>query len=120
MILTNNPEIEEKNIIRVTGDQVEVLEKCRDMIHKGHRLITSPLAASGRMHYSPYRTIVISDDAGELDEKSVEYIESSLMKLKNALSLHEVDHRNSKDYGVIDKVLFENALKEIERFGIVI
>ncbi|MFB0918464.1 MAG: GrdX family protein, partial [Clostridiaceae bacterium] len=97
MILTNNMIIKDKyNNSWVEGDQKTVLYKARDLIHKGHRLITSPLAASGRMHYSPVRTIILSDEPGEVDLMSIEAIESGILKLETALGRHTVDHRNLK------------------------
>lgn len=117
MILTNNKIIKEKyNNSWVEGDQRSVLYKARDLIHKGHKLITSPLAASGRMHYSPIRTIILSEEPGDIDLMSVEAIESGIIKLETALGRHSVDHRNFEDYQIIDFELFEGALKEIERF----
>ena len=63
MILTNNLKLREHPAtVWVDGDQSDVLITARNLIHKGHRLLTSPLAASGRMHFSPVRSIVLTDE----------------------------------------------------------
>ena len=51
LIVTNNPLVKEKiegnyNIDFVEGDILNVMEKLRDMIHKGSVLLTHPLSRS--------------------------------------------------------------------------
>ena len=119
MILTNNILIKDNHINQwVDGDQGDVLYSARDLVHKGHKLITSPLAASGRMYYSPVRTIVLTDDSGDIDLDSVNAVESAIIKYTTALGKHTVDYRNLVDYQIIDNELLTEALKEIERLGI--
>ncbi len=115
MILTNNSKLRDHPEAHwVEGEQNDVLLKARDLIQKGHKLLTSPLAASGRMHFSPVRSIIVSDETGAADPESVMLIEDGLAMLKTALSKHVVDHRNLEGYEVIDYELLTVALNEID------
>lgn len=114
MILTNNIKLKDhENAVWVDGDQGDVLVSARDLIHKGHRLLTSPLAASGRMHFSPVRSIVLTDDTCENDPTSVVAIENGINQYKTTISKHAVDHRNKSGYEIIDYELLIQALNEI-------
>ncbi|MGX7109558.1 GrdX family protein [Facklamia miroungae] len=114
MILTNNLTVNESgNKILVEGDQLDVLKKARDFIHKGHYLITSPLAASGRMHFSPVRSILISDKPEGDNTQSLLAIENSIELLQNSLAMHTVDYKNKEDYEFIDYELLKVALHEV-------
>lgn len=118
MILTNNSMFgDDPDVVRIEGDQLAVLKKARDMIHKGHHLLTSPLAASGRMHFSPVRSILISDEPGGDNQESLLAIENSLILLETSLATHTVDYKNLKDYEFIDNELLTQALYEIKELS---
>ncbi|PKK38984.1 hypothetical protein ABB02_01798 [Clostridiaceae bacterium JG1575] len=113
MILTNNPLVcRSRQAVVVSGSQKDVLLYARDLIHRGHRLLTAPLAASGRMHFSPVRSLLISDRPGDVEDRSVFSIENSLQLLETALSKHSVDTVHRKDYEIIDHELLITALNE--------
>lgn len=115
MILTNNEKLRDHpEVYWVEGEQREVLLKAKDLIQKGHKLLTSPLAASGRMHFSPVRSLIVSDEATTTDPESVILIENGLELLSKALLKHVVDHRNLKGYEIIDYELLTVALNEID------
>lgn len=115
MILTNNILLRDHPETRwVKGDQMAVLRKARDLIHLGHDLLTSPLAASGRMHFSPVRSILLTDTPGTNAEESLFAIENSLIMLETALATHTVDYKNQADYEFIDNELLTQALSEID------
>lgn len=113
MILTNNPLVcHSQQAVVVSGSQKDVLLYARDLIHRGHRLLTAPLAASGRMHFSPVRSLLISDHPRDVEDRSVISIENSLQLLETALSKHSVDTVHRKDYEIIDNELLITALNE--------
>ena len=115
MILTNNMKLREHpETVWVDGDQSDVLVTARDLIHKGHRLLTSPLAASGRMHFSPVRSIVLTDETTANDEASILAIENGITQHQTTISMHAVDYRNLGGYEIIDYELLKQALNEID------
>lgn len=115
MILTNNSMLRDHPDTNwVEGDQGDVLRRARDLIHKGHRLLTSPLAASGRMHFSPVRSLVLSDAPEESGQQSILTIENGISLYETAVSRHTLDYKNKADYEFIDNELLTQALYEIK------
>ena len=86
IVITNNPMVCEK----ITNYELQyrdtsylgILELVRDRVHMGHTLITHPLAGSVKPGETPYRTVLISSEAGELDIKSLSTIEESIITCK--------------------------------------
>lgn len=116
IVVTNNSLLkDEKNIVFVEGDFLDVLKKTRDFLHNKYLLISHPLPASIRMMLSPTRSIIISKDicSDELFYKSLEIMESSITSYINTLGERKPDYRNLKDYEKIDKSLLLSAFDEI-------
>lgn len=84
IIVTNNPMSKEKLIENyaidyIEGTTMDVFEKVRNYIHKGHKLLTHPLMSSIKPNETPYRTIVISQNcAAVIDMQSLNYIEEGI------------------------------------------
>ncbi|MDO5755460.1 MAG: GrdX family protein [Tissierellia bacterium] len=114
-IITNNPLAKdvEKEIILVDGSFREVLTTVRDLIHKGHRLLTHPLPASSRMFLSPVRSVVISKETKDLDEFSATMISESIELYDKHLGNRYIDEEHRKDYEQIDLDLLHSALDEL-------
>ena len=92
IVLTNNSLVNNKykNSILVDGDYLDVLYETRRLIYEGYCLITYPLNASIRMIFSPVKSILISNEVGEIHEKSVLIIEDSIEKYKNTLKGNQI------------------------------
>jgi hypothetical protein len=115
MIITNNPSVVEKypeNVFFIGGSVEQVLVKVRDMVHKGHELISHPLPASLRILFSPYRSVIIGGNSGDIDPLQVEIAENSILKYKRHMDVREIDQGNNEDYQKIDLILLESALKD--------
>jgi len=56
----------------------KILHTVRDYVHKGHVLISHPLSGSVKPNETPYKSIAVSQDANELDLKSLAIIEESI------------------------------------------
>lgn len=114
LIITNNPAVEEKyeKAIFINGSVEETLVKVRDLVHQGYELISHPLAASLRMMYSPYRSVVLGIQQEKVDPLHVEIIEDSIIKYKNHTDHRKKDEPNSDDYQKVDLILLESALAE--------
>lgn len=115
IIVTNNPIVTERyhNVLLINGSVEETFTKIRNMVHEGYELISHPLAASLRMIYSPYRSVILGKRQDNVvDFLSLEIIEDSIIKYKR-----HTDHRkryaaNDADYQAIDLTLLESALSE--------
>jgi hypothetical protein len=115
IIVTNNPIVAKKyeNVFFVDGSVEEMLIKVRDMVHAGYELISHPLAASLRMIYSPYRSVIVGNyRANVVDFLSAEIIEDSIIKYKRLTSHRKEDTVNDADYQTVDLDLLESALSE--------
>ena len=119
MILTNNVKVREKyNAEYIEGNQIDVLKKARDFVHMGYELVSSPIAASGRMHFSPVRLVILTDVSKNINQEHIKIIEASISSLEKSLSLHEVDVKNIEGYKIIDYELLTSALQEVETLNI--
>ena len=118
LIVTNNPLVREKyeNVLFVEGSVEETLIKVRDLVHEGYELISHPLAASLRMMYSPFRSILVGRKLEKTDFLHAEIIEDSIIKHKMHNDHRKQDLVNSDDYQLVDLTLLEAALKEQQLF----
>lgn len=114
MIITNNPLVAEKyeNVLWTEGSVEKTLIIVRDFIHQGYELVSHPLAASLRMLFSPYRSIIIGSKKGKLNFEHAQIIEDSIIKYKNHMDLRKTDDRTRDDYKKVDLLLLEAALSE--------
>lgn len=114
IIITNNPIVREKfeSVLFIDGSVEETLIKVRDMVHEGYDLISHPLAASLRMMYSPFRSVIIGKRLEKVDSLCAEIIEDSIIKYKLHTDHRKKDMTNSDDYQRIDLILLESALSE--------
>jgi hypothetical protein len=114
MIITNNPLVAEKyeNVLWTDGSVEKTLIIVRDFIHQGYELVSHPLAASLRMLFSPYRSIIINNKKEKLNFEHAQIIEDSIIKYKKHMDLRKTDEKTRDDYKKIDLLLLEAALSE--------
>ncbi|WP_066503874.1 GrdX family protein [Abyssisolibacter fermentans] len=119
IIITNNPLVKEKfseyDIIFKEIDYLEILKQVRDMIHKGHKLLTHPLSGSVKPNETPYKSLAVSKQSiGKLDMDSLMIIEKSIETTNKFYNNAKRPHWKEsilEDFQLIDKTLIENALK---------
>lgn len=93
---------------------IDILQKVRDKIHKGHKLLTHPLSSSLKPNETPYKTILISQKTGSLDMDSVMAIENSINTTLKFIKDKKTPQWNEsilKDFQVIDLSLVESILE---------
>lgn len=117
ILITNNDRMNdfEGEKIFVNGSAWDVLVQTRDYIHKGHRLISSPIGASIRMLLSPIKSIIISSDVEPQDEYSLQQIETALEKFRMITNNRGEDIKNSSDYKEVDRELILAAIDEARK-----
>ena len=122
IIITNNPKIAEemasKNICVSYFEQadfMEILYKARDIIHLGYKLLTHPIVSSIKPYETPYKTIVLTYNNGEIDLESIELIENSIELSKNFLDKprRKLTKSIDEDFRFIDYELINGAIESI-------
>jgi len=108
IILTNNPLVRNKisgqNIEFHDTDCLGVCKAVRDKIHLGHGLLTHPLSGSVKPGETPYKTVLLTGEKGQLDEKGLLLIEESIqtcVKLKASIK-KEWSDKIREDFQLID------------------
>ena len=113
ILVTNNPLVEAqlKDILNVEfleTDLTGVLTHIRDLIHKGHRLLTHPLMGSVKPNESPYKSVLISSTTGRTDTQSVSIIEECIQNVQK-FSPKNIPDQYLNDLQMVDLSLIQTA-----------
>ncbi|ERM93277.1 GrdX family protein [Caldanaerobacter subterraneus] len=118
VIITNNPLVRDKypqDCEFVVGTIVNVLTRCRDLIHKGYVLMSHPLAGNVKPDCSPFKSVLLKENKGPVDFNSVMIIEECLHKVKEIIEKEGINCiENEKvlnDFAYLDKELIKEAIE---------
>lgn len=122
LIITNNPMVynafngKHLMIYDEKATFGEVLVRVRDNIHAGRRLLTHPLSGSIKPFETPYKTVLLSQDAGELDTDGLSLIEDSIITARKFESAYEgrkpLPQNILEDFQLVDFNLIEYIVKD--------
>jgi len=119
-IITNNPLVyrtEYENVEKVFVESLSiegVLFAVRDMIHKGHRLLTHPLSGSLKPNENPYKSVVVSSNTHGIEFDHLIMIEKGIettYKFLRGKSLPQYKSVIKDDFMMVDKLIVESGLK---------
>ncbi len=125
ILITNNPAAEKKyfgsmkTIYLENTDYIHILYSVRDKIHEGHKLLTHPLSGSVKPNQTPYKSIVISEEKGQLDFDSLKIIEDSITIAKKLLDekpTREYSQKILDDFQLIDLDLITGGIESMRQF----
>lgn len=94
---------------------IEILEKARDLIHKGYKLLTHPLYGSVKPNETLYRSVVL-EEAEEFDIQSLLLIEEAIVtaeKFKKNKMTPNWTESVKDDFRVIDFDLIKKTIDRI-------
>jgi len=79
ILVTNNPMTHkfcesEYQVEFLDAPFLDVLVHVRDLVHKGHTLLTHPLSGSIKPNETPYKSVILSKNKSTPDEQSVRII----------------------------------------------
>lgn len=122
IIITNNPKVlknyEDKyKVIFLEGSYLEVLTTTRDLVHKGHELLTHPLSGSIKPNETPYKSIMISQNKEKLNMESLMIIEDSIVTATKFINIKKTPSWPEKvleDFKEIDYTLITSGMDSIE------
>lgn len=95
---------------------LKILERCRDEVHQGRKLLTHPLTGSVKPNETPFKSIMLSSEKGSLDFESLSIIENAIEVTKKFLSNHEVKNWPDKileDFRLIDFGLIRSGIESV-------
>ena len=123
IIITNNRYVYEKYMDKFhiefyeDFNYLDILSYVRDKIHEGHELTTHPLSGSVKPNETPYKTIMISKQKGNMDFDSLKIIEDSIATAKKFMSYKATPNWTESvldDFRVIDLSLIENVIDKLK------
>ena len=117
MIITNYEWVYDKykniyDVIFIDGSYRDVLVKTRDKVHEGYELLTHPLSSSIKPNETPYKSVIISENKGNLSLDSVYIIENAIMSFDkfNLNKIKNITEKMKEDFKLIDLTVLEGAL----------
>lgn len=118
ILVSNNSSVElQEQDLFVEGTLLDVLKNTRNLVHRGHLLISHPLVGSVKPNETPYKSVVLSKrSGGQVDFQSLSIIEASLQTAERMLKerpLRPYSERVLADFQYIDRDLLESALSSL-------
>jgi len=115
ILVTNNPMASIQYHSRFLIDfkdtnTLGILTRVRNLIHKGHRLLTHPLSGSIKPNETMYKSVLITGISGIPDPQSVTIIEESVLTAQK-FQEKEIPEKYLHDMQVIDLALINDAIK---------
>lgn len=95
---------------------LNVLEKCRDEVHLGRKILTHPLTGSVKPNETPFKSVMLSSEYGELDLDSLSIIENAIEVTNKFLANHQVKDWPDKileDFRLIDFGLIRSGIESV-------
>lgn len=118
IISNGNTKNLKKGIYIENGTYKEVIEKVREMVHMGHELLTHPLSGSIKPNETPYRSVLVSAEAGSLDFDSLKIIEESIQTAEKFMKMakpRNYNERHHNDFMTIDFHVIESGIESLNQ-----
>jgi len=115
ILITNNPMVEAqfKDMFKVEyieTDLIGILTHVRDMVHKGHILLTHPLTGSVKPNESPYKSVMITGKSGSTDTQSVIMIGECILTAQKFIP-KQIAEKYLNDLQMVDLSLIRTAVQ---------
>lgn len=118
-IITNNPLVlatlgQDEPVEYYEVSYVELLGLVRDRIHAGARLLSHPLSGSVKPGETPYKSIMLMDRKGVVDEQSLALIESAIQTCSKFTQRNwHLRPSIDQDFQLIDLTLVQSAISSV-------
>ncbi|NLJ79662.1 MAG: GrdX protein [Firmicutes bacterium] len=118
IVITNNKTVELKEHDQfIPGSHLEVLKRCRDLIHQGHILISHPLSGGVKPNEIPCKSVVLSRQQKEEPNWQSLYLIERSLDLAEEMALQApppaYPERLLADFRSIDYDLLQNVLESL-------
>lgn len=130
VIVTNNDKVFKKYkgkkeiLFLEEGSYLAVLEKSRDLVHRGAKLLSHPMAGSMKPNQTPYRSVLLEQErlnetygkesVSLPDMESLRLIENSIEAAKKFLAIKGTPQWPSQikeDFKTVDLSIMDSAIK---------
>lgn len=97
---------------------LQVLYKARDYIHRGHKLLSHPMAGSLKPNQTPYKSVILEGAVGNRKEtmESVMLIENSIgaaCKFLNSKPTPNWPEKIRDDFQIVDLSFIRNYVEKL-------
>lgn len=122
LLVTNNKAVNDKFKDKMEVDflvdhnYLDLLYYLRDKVHQGHQLLTHPLSGSIKPNETPFKSVIISKEIGDLDTDGLQIVEESILTAKKFMDnkpTPDWTERVLDDFRVIDLSLMENVVEKL-------
>lgn len=116
IVVTNNPLVNDKykNDFDVEYEEIsyeEVLKKVRNYVYNGYELLTHPLSGSVKPNETPYKSVLVSKKAGEVNPDAVKIIENAVSSCaKFQFKSDKYAPEVYEDFQYVDYTLIDSAM----------
>lgn len=111
LILTNNPAVMTElggDCLWVDGDPAQVAKEARDLVHRGYKFHSHPMAGSIRLLRNPYRTMILQKGSSSSFLEQVRMAEEATRRLSSEV-FRKISKAEKDDYIFIDLDLFKRS-----------
>jgi len=113
-IITNNPTVSGKfDCMYQCSDVMGVFVAVRGEVHLGATILSHPLSGSIKPWQTPYKSVVLGTQRGDVDMKSLQLIEDAIATLAKRGKSYDWDERMLEDFAVIDLDLIISAMESL-------
>ena len=115
IIITNNSLVKEyagEKALLIDTDVLGVLIYSRDLVHKGHKLLSHPLSGSVKPNESPFKSVMLESQADRLDFDSLSILENAIQtveKLNKDTKIRQWPDKIVEDFKLIDLSLIKST-----------
>lgn len=117
IIITNNMAVKEElgetcAVLYNKESLGELFKRVRDLVHKGHVLLSHPLSGSVKPNENPFKTIIMSSrPQKQVDAQSLNIIEQSIITARKFAKKDIIlSEEKIKDFQTVDLALIRGAL----------
>ncbi|HMM22461.1 MAG TPA: GrdX family protein [Selenomonadales bacterium] len=114
--MSNNPKVREncENVCYFECPAADILVIARDLVYEGYELVSHPMAASIRLIFSPYKSIILGRKLARVDYNHAQVIEAGIEKYSLLMSARFSADKSDIDYRNMDYILLKHALAEAD------
>jgi hypothetical protein len=120
-IITNNPlvNLKYKDLFLMDYHEdatfLETLEFTRSKVHSGHEILTHPLTGSIKPGETPFKSIIISEEASKLNFDSLKLIEDAIITTHKFVLKRKWTDKIIGDFKLIDCDIITSGIESINQ-----